>query len=264
MAATTQLTPVGGGRRYAFTAKSGEHPVGILTQATAVGGGRRYGSFAGRAFSGAWPIEPSGALNSKGAVTSTTNGISTTSPAGEHPVGILTQNTPVGGGRSYGDFNKSTVETALDAVVELFTKGRPTLSGGVAFGIAKPLGAAVLRAKGAAGLAGQPLYLAPGMHPLGAVQLGPVARVAVSGGLAYRALLNGDVEAIANAVWSKVLESGLTAEQIQRVILSVLAGKVSGANTGIERFRNVADTKDRVAVTVDDDGNRSFVTLDVT
>lgn len=47
-----------------------------------------------------------------------------------------------------------------------------------------------------------------------------------------------------------------------RVQNSVLAGKVSGAGTGTETFRDLADTKNRVVSTVDGSGNRTAVTLD--
>lgn len=65
-------------------------------------------------------------------------------------------------------------------------------------------------------------------------------------------------------IWQHTVEGSLTAEQIVRVLLSVLAGKVSGAGTGVESFRNLADTKTRVASTVDEDGNRTAVVLDGT
>lgn len=69
-------------------------------------------------------------------------------------------------------------------------------------------------------------------------------------------------ETIAAQVWSQAIESGLSAEEVTRIMFSVLTGKVSGAGTGTERFRDVADTKDRLVVTVDDDGNRSAVVRD--
>jgi len=53
-----------------------------------------------------------------------------------------------------------------------------------------------------------------------------------------------------------------TADEALRLMLAVLAGKLSGAGTGTETFRNTADNKNRVVSTVDDDGNRSAVTLD--
>ena len=43
---------------------------------------------------------------------------------------------------------------------------------------------------------------------------------------------------------------------------SVLAGKVSGAGSGTETFRDLADTKDRVIVTTDANGNRLAVVRD--
>ena len=69
-------------------------------------------------------------------------------------------------------------------------------------------------------------------------------------------------DTIAAQVWSQAIEAGLSAEEVTRIMFSVLTGKVSGAETGTERFRDVADTKDRLVVTVDDDGNRSAVVRD--
>ena len=45
---------------------------------------------------------------------------------------------------------------------------------------------------------------------------------------------------------------------------SVLGGKVSGAGTGTETFRSLADDKDRVVSTVDNDGNRTAIVKDLT
>jgi hypothetical protein len=63
-------------------------------------------------------------------------------------------------------------------------------------------------------------------------------------------------------IWTHVIETGYTAEQLIKIMASILAGKVSGAGTGIESFRDLADTKDRVAITVDSAGNRTQVTRD--
>lgn len=49
-----------------------------------------------------------------------------------------------------------------------------------------------------------------------------------------------------------------------RLLLAVLVGKVTGAGTGTERFRDIADTKDRIISVVDSQGNRSNVTRDET
>lgn len=58
------------------------------------------------------------------------------------------------------------------------------------------------------------------------------------------------------------VEAGWTPRQALRVILAALAGKLSGAGTGSVAIRDVGDTKDRIAATVDADGNRSAVTHD--
>lgn len=70
--------------------------------------------------------------------------------------------------------------------------------------------------------------------------------------------------AIAAAVWAYVVEGSTTALQWVRLVASVLLGKVSGAGTGTETFRDLADTKDRVVSTVDASGNRTAVTVDGT
>lgn len=67
---------------------------------------------------------------------------------------------------------------------------------------------------------------------------------------------------IAAAVWGKVLEANLSAEELVRLMTAMLTGKVSGAGTGTEVFRDLADTKDRVVVTVDNVGNRTAVVRD--
>ncbi len=60
------------------------------------------------------------------------------------------------------------------------------------------------------------------------------------------------------------VETGITLRQAQRVQLAAAAGKLSGAATTTVKLRNNADTKDRVTATVDSDGNRSAITLDLT
>lgn len=64
-------------------------------------------------------------------------------------------------------------------------------------------------------------------------------------------------------VWQHVIET-LTAEQIMRVTLAVLSGKASGGGSTPILFRDKADTKNRVSMTVDGSGNRSAVTIDAT
>jgi len=68
--------------------------------------------------------------------------------------------------------------------------------------------------------------------------------------------------ALADYVLDEVVEGSLTLRQFQRILVSVLAGKVSGAPTGPIGFRDIADTKNRVVAAVDTDGNRTSITLD--
>lgn len=67
---------------------------------------------------------------------------------------------------------------------------------------------------------------------------------------------------IATAVWASVVETGYSALLSMRLILSALAGKLSGAATNTVTIRDVTDSKARITATVDADGNRTAVTLD--
>lgn len=61
------------------------------------------------------------------------------------------------------------------------------------------------------------------------------------------------------------VETGLTFRQAMRLIAGAVAAKLSGAGTATETVRNaVADSKDRMIVTVDASGNRSAITYDLT
>jgi hypothetical protein len=103
---------------------------------------------------------------------------------------------------------------------------------------------------------------------------GNTLALAGSGGVDYTALANavwtraertlsadGNAD-VAGAVAAYAIESGWTTETLLRVFAAVLAGKVSGAGTGTEVFRDINDTKDRVTATVDSNGNRTAITLD--
>lgn len=64
---------------------------------------------------------------------------------------------------------------------------------------------------------------------------------------------------------ANAIETGVTPRGAFRLMLAVLAGKLSGAGTTTEVFRNgVADTKARVTATVDTSGNRTAITTDQT
>ena len=64
--------------------------------------------------------------------------------------------------------------------------------------------------------------------------------------------------------WTEIIESGMSAAEVLRVIASVLAGEVSGAGTGTETFKGLDGATDRVISTVDSNGNRTAVTVDGT
>ena len=60
------------------------------------------------------------------------------------------------------------------------------------------------------------------------------------------------------------VETSWTLRQAMRVMLAVLAGKLSGAATTTITIRDVGDTKNRVTATVDTNDNRTAVTYDKT
>lgn len=72
-----------------------------------------------------------------------------------------------------------------------------------------------------------------------------------------------DADALAadavDEIWDEVMEGTLTARQAQRLAMAVLTGKSSGGGTATLVFRDIGDSKDRISVTVDADGNRTAV-----
>lgn len=60
------------------------------------------------------------------------------------------------------------------------------------------------------------------------------------------------------------VESSISLREAMKLILSAVAGKVSGAPGTVITIRNTADTKDRIVATVDANGNRTAITYDVT
>ena len=63
--------------------------------------------------------------------------------------------------------------------------------------------------------------------------------------------------------WTEVIESGYTAAEILRLLAAVAGAKASGGGAAAVAFRDLGDTKNRAVLTVDEDGNRSAVTLDL-
>lgn len=70
--------------------------------------------------------------------------------------------------------------------------------------------------------------------------------------------------AIADAVHDEVVDGTTTFRQSTRLANAVLGGKLSGGGTGTEVVRDLADSKARITYTVDDSGNRTAVTRDLT
>lgn len=86
---------------------------------------------------------------------------------------------------------------------------------------------------------------------------------------AHMVATNPTVELTAAQISTDILdqqdiESGYSLREALRIMLTALAGKVSGAGTSTITFRNVTDDKNRIVADVDNDGNRTTVTLDVT
>ena len=67
---------------------------------------------------------------------------------------------------------------------------------------------------------------------------------------------------IINGTWLKALEGTITAEEMMKIMLSALAGVAVDADTAIIKFRDQADTKDRIVADIDGAGNRTSVTVD--
>jgi hypothetical protein len=72
------------------------------------------------------------------------------------------------------------------------------------------------------------------------------------------------VDTVPTAVLGATVETGATVVESLRLHNAVLGGKVLGAGSGVETFRDLADTKDRLVSTVDKDGNRTDESKDLT
>lgn len=82
-----------------------------------------------------------------------------------------------------------------------------------------------------------------------------------------KAELDSAIAALNNISVADILAGGnidgYSVEETLKIAIAVLAGKVSGAATATNVFRDLADTLDRVTTTADADGNRTAVTLNV-
>lgn len=64
-----------------------------------------------------------------------------------------------------------------------------------------------------------------------------------------------------DAVWDEVVEGGLTARQLVKVMAAALAGKAAGGGTTTVTVTGVDGVTTRITATVDANGNRSAVTI---
>jgi hypothetical protein len=70
--------------------------------------------------------------------------------------------------------------------------------------------------------------------------------------------------AAVDAILDEVVEGATTLREMLRGFTSALLCKASGLATTTAVYRDIGDTKDRITATVDADGNRTAVTLDLT
>lgn len=114
----------------------------------------------------------------------------------------------------------------------------------------------------AADLRGVALMIA-GLAGVGAASATALGR----GNMGSEITVTGDLLTTANvadAVWSILVDSGLTAQEAMKVLVALSAGKTSGFNGGGSTitFRDQADTTDVITATIDANGNRTAVTVD--
>ena len=88
----------------------------------------------------------------------------------------------------------------------------------------------------------------------------PASPAAVGSAMTLEA---GERTSIATAVWATVVAGSYTAIQTLRGLAASLAGKLSGGGTTTETIRSINDSKNVIVATVDENGNRTAITLDL-
>lgn len=73
--------------------------------------------------------------------------------------------------------------------------------------------------------------------------------------------IDAPVSGAAAGVWNVVLEGGQTAAWFMRILMAAMAGRLNGVLSNTPKFRDMANTKDRISATTTNDG-RTGVTLD--
>lgn len=79
-------------------------------------------------------------------------------------------------------------------------------------------------------------------------------------------LTSGERDSVAAALLDLAagVETGATVREVLRLIGAIAGGKISGAAGTTVTIRDLGDTRDRVVATVDPDGNRNSLVLDLT
>jgi hypothetical protein len=70
--------------------------------------------------------------------------------------------------------------------------------------------------------------------------------------------------AAVDAILDEAVEGAVTFRQLLRLFAAAIVGKATGGETTTVTYRDLADSKDRLTFTVDEDGNRSAVVRDAT
>lgn len=171
--------------------------------------------------------------------------------------GVITTATNLTNAPTVGDLTATMKTSVAIAVLDAALSGH-AVSGSVGEGIS------------AASSAGDPWATAlPGAY--GAGTAGKIVGDNINATISSRsvagdamALTSGERTSLAGVVWATVMEGSRTAIQYMRGFAAALMGKASGMATTTATFRDTGDSKDRIVATVDADGNRSAVTLDLT
>lgn len=68
---------------------------------------------------------------------------------------------------------------------------------------------------------------------------------------------------VSESIGNRIVDGGYTHDDLLRLMASALLGKINGAGTGLEKFRDICDTRDRIIATVDENGNRESIIFDI-
>jgi hypothetical protein len=149
-----------------------------------------------------------------------------------------------------GSANTITLDSGASGTANIYKDNFIMITGGVGIGQTRLIGAYS---------AGRVVTVVPAWttqpDSSSVYQIVPMGRVDIAG-------VSGSLEDIAE--FSSVVEGTYTLQDTLKLLLAYLGGKASGGGTNTVTFRDTGDTTDRVVQTVDANGNRSAVVLDVT